>query len=71
MDISSAQPISVAVVQSAERAYAPALRQRGSLPSSHVMIVGSSLYWTPVIVFVRLRTWAIQFLYHCLITGSV
>src|SRR3954469_2527376 len=68
-DISSAQPRRVFVLQLGEAGRPP--RQRGSLPSSHVMIVGSSLYLTPVIVLTRFRRWATWALYHCRITGSM
>src|SRR6476660_4630472 len=54
VDTSSAQPIRVWVVQLAERGYAPALKQRGSFPRSHIIIVGSFLYCTPVMLLVRL-----------------
>ncbi len=51
--------------------YAPALVQRGSLASSQAMIVGSSLYLTPVIELVRFMSVEIQSLNQPLICASV
>src|SRR4051794_304132 len=60
VDTAPAQSTRVSVVHEADFGYFPDPTQRGSLPSSHVMIVGSSLYLTPVIELVRFRTCAIQ-----------
>src|SRR5689334_8930429 len=60
VDTAPAQSTSVSVVQPADFGYLPDPTHRGSLPSSHVMTVGSSLYLTPVIEFVWLSTCAIQ-----------
>src|SRR4051794_19198915 len=71
VDTPPAQDTSVSVVHPADLGYLPDPTQRGSLPSSHVMIVGSSLYLTPVIEFVRLSTCAIQSWYQPRIVALV
>jgi hypothetical protein len=69
--ISSAHAASVSVVQLGERGYTLEPTQRGSLPSSQVITVGSSLYATPVIVLTRFSTWLIQSLYQPLMVALV
>src|SRR5674476_218500 len=71
VDISSTHAVSMSELQPGSRGNRPEPPQRGSLASSQAMIVGSSLYATPVMVLTRLSRWEIQSLYHWRIVGSV
>src|SRR5665647_1261887 len=64
VDISLAHPVIVSVLQSGLCLSVPDAPHRGSFASSQAMIVGSSLYLTPVTVFTRLSRWVAQSLYH-------
>src|SRR3954447_25386775 len=68
--ISSAQASVVCQEQFGETGNAPDPPQRGSLASSQVMTVGSSLYFTPLSVLVRLSRCEMYALNQPLIVGS-